>query len=222
MTVTAGNNLTITQIAYSKIFFDSSLFSLGTRNYLTAYDWQISNPNLSSNFFALPATVCDNQLIIGIKNFKTFGQNAIIFNWISGPYNSTYGVLLASSSVFTRYSPQVVYYMKWSCPNGYPYTDLTSFRCQDSCPPYYYPDPVDLICKPCNNTLCYTCNNTNTSICTSCATNFVLNSDTCDCDMSSNSKILISDNTCFICSNLLANCILCDYTGSNSLAYNAS
>lgn len=209
-------------MAYSKIFFDSSFFSLGSRNYLTAFDWTITNPNLSTNFLALPATVCDNQLIVGIKNFKTYGQNAIIFKWNSGPYNSTHGVLLNPSSVFTSYSPQVVYYMKWTCPAGYPYTNLTSFLCQDSCAPYYYPDPVDLVCRPCNNTLCYTCNNTNTNICTSCDSNFVLSNGTCECDMSSNTKILISDRICYTCPNLLTNCILCDYSGSNSLAYNAS
>lgn len=222
MTVTAGNNLTILGLAFSKIIYNASDFSIGARNYITSYDWVITNTSLSNNFIPLHYTVYNNQLILGIKSFHTYGQNSLNFKWTSGGFNSTYGVLMNPTSVFTSFSPQVLYYLKWTCPAGYPYTDLATFLCQDSCPPYYYPDPVDLVCKPCNNTVCYTCNNSNTNICTSCDTNFALNNGTCECDMSSNSKILVNNNLCYICSNLVSNCILCDYSGNNSLAYNAS
>lgn len=222
MTVTAGNNLTISKLSFSKIIYDSSFFSLGSRYYLVSYDWLITAPALSSNFFALPVTVSNNQLLVGLKSFQTMGQSALIFGWSTSVYNSRDGVLMASSSTFTTNSPQVLYLLKWTCPFGYPYTNLATFLCQDSCPPAYYPDPVDLVCKPCNNTKCYTCDDTDTNICTSCDTNFDLTGGTCVCDMTSNTQILISDSICYTCLNLLTNCILCDYTGNNSLAYDAS
>jgi len=54
MTVAAGNNLTITGLAFSKIVYNASDFSLGARNYIASYDWVITNPSLSTNIIALP------------------------------------------------------------------------------------------------------------------------------------------------------------------------
>lgn len=222
MSVTAGKNLSITKIEFSKLVYNTKDFSLGARNYLTSYDWKITTPTVTSTF-SIPNTILNNQLIVGIKSFYTFsGQDSINFQWNSGTFSGSTGLQLGTTSSFSSYTMQVLYYLQWTCPNGFPYINLVTFLCQDSCAPYEYPDPVDLICKPCNNTLCYTCSGSNSNLCLSCAANYALTSGTCDCDMSANSKVLVSNSICYVCSNLQTQCTLCDYAGSSSLAYDAT
>ena len=127
-----------------------------------------------------------------------------------------------SSTVNSSYTAQVLYYLEWTCPPTFPYTNLVTFLCQDSCPAAYYPDNVNLICIPCSNQLCLTCDSSDSNICLSCPTNWGLNSNTCDCDSASNSKFLVSNTTCLICPNIQAKCILCDYSGSSAVAFDST
>ena len=70
MSLTAGFDLTISKIEFSKVFYNTQHFSMGARKCMFSYDWLISTPLTASNYFNLPAVAMNSQLIVGIKSLS--------------------------------------------------------------------------------------------------------------------------------------------------------
>lgn len=163
-------------------------------------------------------SVITNQILVGLVTlYSTNGQVGLQFNAQYGTYGGKYGLQLVPPGTNGAYMVgamvSVLYMMNWNCPAIYPYLNIVTYLCQDTCGFYTYMNITDMTCRPCTNTLCYTCDNvTDTSICLSCPPNFSLNSGTCVCNMAGLDRIFYSASTCALCSTVLAYCIQCSYT----------
>ena len=171
----------------------------------------------------------NNQFIIGIKTFHTaIGQATLDFNAVYGTYSGNYGVQVQpsvpSNSSLTGLAnsvASVLYMMTFSCPVAHPYLNLTDQQCQDACA-FGYINTTDNTCGLCTNTLCYSCNEATPSTCTSCDTNYAISGTTCLCDTSLSTKFLINTTICYVCSNKLAHCLTCTYSGDSTLDYSSA
>ncbi len=218
--------MTITKLAFSKVIYDISNFTITSRKYLHSYDWIISDGASSTNYFNVPSITVDNQLIVGLKSLSNIntGQCSLIYSWSPGIYGGNYGIELASSTPngLTNYIVSVLYFLYWDCPLGYPYYNLVNSLCQNECGGNTFADDNTMSCGPCTNIVCDLCQMNDTNTCTSCYNNFVLLSSNCICDTTAGTKVFVNNNVCFTCSDLEPHCTSCSYTGNTTLPYDSS
>lgn len=227
MYATLGYNSTITLLQYSQVFFDSSQFSVNSNKYLYFLEWTITDTTVKS-FFQFNSILTIN-FMMGLKSFSTIsGQCALEYQWYLTSVSGNFG---AQIQISTPYTPgcglsgdvsSILLMMNWACSTpGYPFFDLSSQLCLNSCNPYTYLNATDSTCYPCINTACYTCNTNDSTICLTCATNYVVVNNTCICDTSQGYYQLINGQ-CYSCNNLQPYCTMCSYSGNTSAAYNSS
>jgi cysteine-rich repeat protein len=227
MAATLGYSATITTLQFSQVFFDSSQFSLNSGKYLNFQELSVTN-TATTSFFTFNNALQYN-FMMGLKSFSAVsGQCLLDYQWtlttVSGNYGSQIQVstsYIAAGCALSGDVSTILLMMKWSCPGGYPYFDLTSQTCLASCNPYTYLNATDSSCYPCLNTACYTCNSANSNICLTCATNFQVVNNTCICDTSTGAYQLIN-GVCYSCNDLQSKCALCSYSGNTSIAYNSA
>jgi cysteine-rich repeat protein len=226
MNATLGYNSTITMLQFSQVFFDSSQFSTSSNKYLYFQEWAITN-TATTSFFQYNNALAAN-FMMGLKSFSaTGGLCSFEYQWINTWVSSNYGAQVQTSSPynttcgFSGDVSTILLMMTWSCPGSQPYFDLTTQMCLSSCNPYTYLNATDNSCHVCLNPTCYTCNALNSNLCLTCATNFVVVSNSCICDTSGGYYLSINGQ-CYSCSNLQSNCQICSYAGNVSLAYSST
>lgn len=224
MYATLGYNSTISILKFTQVFFDTSQFSTTSGKYLYFQELPVTNTAVTT-FFQFNSALANN-FMMGLKSFSsTSGQCLVDYQWVLTSVSGNYGSQIQTSSS----SPcgvsgdvsTILLMMKWTCPGGYPYFDLTTRMCLTSCNPYTYLNATDNTCYPCVNTVCYTCNAANSNICLTCATNLVVVNNTCICDTSQGYYLDINGQ-CYKCANLQPYCTMCTYAGNISVAYNAA
>jgi hypothetical protein len=93
MTVSVGYNMTITNMWFSKVIYNTADFSMISHYYINTYDWTISNATASGYMFNVPSTITNNQFIVGLKSFScSTGQAVLVFSWTAGTYSGMHGI----------------------------------------------------------------------------------------------------------------------------------
>ncbi len=111
--------------------------------------------------------------MIGMKNFYVDGPNMLKFSTSVG----------STTSVTSNIAFNYLSFMYWSfrkrvCPAGYPFFEVSTSLCYDTCPNGFYSNSTNYMCLACSYT-CQTCSSF--SVCTNCdpVTNRYLNGTTC-------------------------------------------